>query len=101
MSGSAMKKAPARLTSAAHRNRDRGKQQESPANLLGIFLAYPYQRAKYFYSLQRPSRKSYRKYPRANSVPFVIRSAVRPKFRPWYIKESKRDRTKQVTPRSI
>jgi hypothetical protein len=41
MSGSAMKKAPARLTSAAHRNRDRGKQQESPANLLGIFLAYP------------------------------------------------------------
>ena len=42
MSGSATKKkAPARLTSAAHRNCDRGTQQESPANLLGIFLAYP------------------------------------------------------------
>ena len=42
MSGSTTKKkAPARLTSAAHRNRDRGKQQEIPSEPAGDFLAYP------------------------------------------------------------
>jgi hypothetical protein len=85
MSGSATKKkAPARLTSAAHRNRDRGQQQEIPSEPAGDFLAHPFSEPNISILYSAPPPNPYRKYPRANSVPFVIISAVRPKFRPWY-----------------